>query len=140
LPQLRNSVVTCMKTHKTRYWQIKIPDDWQVESDPDCEILYQQDGPGELHISAVHMDQDVDDQTLQDMAGDHIQSGADAEDVDLGQFDGLFLDYESKGEYWREWYLRRGPLLLYVSYACELKHEGEEDDVVEMMLESLCVV
>lgn len=126
-----------MKTHTTKYWQIKLPDDWLVESDPDCEILYQKEGVGELHISANLFDTAVPDSTLLAMVEEHTDAGADAEEVDLGEFDGVFLDYESKGEFWREWYLRSGSLLLFVSYVCALQHEGEEDDVVEMMLESL---
>ncbi len=126
-----------MQTCTDDYWQIQIPDDWTVEKDPDCVSIYHDESFGILQISAEQFDDDVTFETLQDFAEEHIEAGAELEELDLGQFSGFTLDYSIDNEYWREWYLKYDKLFIFVTYNCQLEDESNEDDIIDTILESL---
>ena len=126
-----------MKQLKSSYWQVNIPEGWSVEHDPECETLLDPDGIGEVQISATMLDEQVSNDVLMGLASEHIDAGADFEEVELGDFSGITLDYEDEEGYWQEWYLMSDSLILFVTYACDPEHEGKIEDVVEMILESL---
>ena len=126
-----------MQTFTDDYWQIQIPDDWTAEKDPDCVSIYHDESFGILQISAEQFDDDVTFETLQDFAEEHIEAGAELEDLDLGQFSGFTLDYSIDNEYWREWYLKYDRLFIFVTYNCQLEDESNEDDIIDTILSSL---
>jgi len=126
-----------MKTFTDSYWQITIPDDWQAERDPDCVSVFHDDSFGILQISAEEFDDEVTAETLEELAAEHIDAGAELEEVQLGPFAGFSLDYSIEDEYWREWYLCYDRLFIYVTYNCQLEDESNEDDIIDAILESL---
>lgn len=126
-----------MKHFISEYWQVNLPDDWVGREDPDSTTLYHPEGTGELQISASKYETDISDDELLELVEEHLESGADVEEVVCGRFEGLTLDYEAEDEYWREWYLSSGPILLFVTYVCDLADEEKEGDLVEFILESL---
>ena len=128
-----------MKKYNTQYWKVSLPDDWEVEEDDEVVAIFNPTGMGELQISTVKYDEPVSGDALLDFAEEHIEAGAEPEEVTLGEFDGLVLDYELDGEYGCEWYLVSGSLFLFVTYVCDAGDEEQEHDVVEMILESLAV-
>ena len=126
-----------MKTYMDTYWQVDIPDDWQVEQDPDCVSIFHDDSFGILQISAEQFDEEVSFETLQDLAEEHIDAGADPDEVEFGPFEGITLDYSIENEYWREWYLKYDRLFVFVTYNCLLEDESNEDDIIDAILASL---
>jgi hypothetical protein len=128
-----------MKKHHDQLWEITLPDDWEVESDEDSVSLYHPEGPGTLQISATRQEDMITEDDLREMAADHLEAGAEPEEVELGDFDGFVLRYDTEGEYWCEWYLKAEHRLLFVTYACALEDEGEEEDVVEAVLDTLAL-
>ena len=126
-----------MKTFKTADWQIDLPDHWQVEQQEDFLVIHDPGGTGELQISATRFDEPVSGEMLYDMAAGHLQANAEEDEVELGDFAGITLDYESGSEYWQEWYLMSGPVFLFATYGCDLVDEGSEDDIIAAMLDSL---
>ena len=126
-----------MKLYTDSYWQITIPDDWIVESDPDCVSVYHEDSFGVLQISAEQFEEDISFETLQEFAEEHIDAGADPEEVGYGVFEGFTLDYDVDNEYWREWYLKYDRLFVFVTYNCSLEDESNEDDIIDTILDSL---
>lgn len=126
-----------MKTYTDAYWQADIPDDWQAEQDPDCVSIFHDDSFGILQISADQFEEEVTFDTLEELAEEHIDAGAEPEEVQLGPFSGFTLDYSIDNEYWREWYLRYDRLFLYVTYNCQLEDESNEDDIIDAILASL---
>jgi len=129
-----------MKSYRSTYWQVDLPDDWVSEQEDDSVVLYQPDHGGSVVLSAVREEQEISDEYLADLVEDHIEAGAELEEVELGNFSGLSCCYEGEGEYWCEWYLRSDQTLLFVTYNCSLEEEGTQDDVVESILESLQVI
>ncbi len=130
---------TPMKTFKTPHWQIDLPDHWQVEHEADHHVIHDPQGRGELQLSATCFDEPVSGDMLYDMAAEHLQASAEEDEVELGDFVGITLDYEAGGEYWQEWYLMSGRVFLFATYGCDLADEGSEADIIATMLESLRV-
>ncbi len=128
-----------MKKYKTADWHITLPDDWRVEEDEDVLTLFHPEGIGELQISTLNYDQPLSGDALLEFAAEHIEAGAEPEEITLGEFDGIVLDYEIDDEYGCEWYLLAGSLFLFVTYVCDAGDEEQEHDVVELILESLGV-
>lgn len=126
-----------MKTFQTNTWSVSLPDDWEEEHDGEGVTLFNPDGFGALEISAVERDEPVDDGFLEYMAAEHLEAGAEPDDVEFGDFEGLEFSYDDEGNYWREWYLGADTLMLYVTYHCPLADEGREDDEVDAILETL---
>ncbi|MDH5444438.1 MAG: hypothetical protein OEY52_02710 [Gammaproteobacteria bacterium] len=126
-----------MKTYTDNFWQITIPDDWQAELDDDCTSIFHDDSFGILQISAEEFEDEVDYETLAELAEEHIDAGAELEDIQLGPFEGFTLDYSIDKEFWREWYLCYDRLFIYVTYNCLLEDESSEDDIVDTILSSL---
>jgi len=128
-----------MKKYKSQDWQLTLPDDWQVEEDDEVIAIFHPQGMGELQISTVKYEQLVSGDTLMELAGEHIEAGAEPEETTLGEFDGIVLDYEVDGEYGCEWYLASGSLFLFITYVCDAGDEEQEHDVIELILESLAL-
>jgi len=129
-----------MKTYETETWSINLPDDWEEEHDDEGVTLFNPEGSGALEISAVERDEPVDDGFLEYMAVEHLEAGAEPDEVEYGDFEGLEFSYDDDGNYWREWYLRADNLMLYVTYHCPVADEGREDDEVDAILETLQLV
>ncbi|MFA7388563.1 MAG: hypothetical protein WCZ87_13010 [Thiohalobacteraceae bacterium] len=126
-----------MKTFRSDHWSINLPDDWEEEQDDEGVTLFDPQASGALKISAMPQGQTVDDGFLEYMAAEHLEAGAEPEEAELGDFDGLMLSYGDAELYWREWYLRADELMLYVTYHCPLADEGKQDDEVDAILETL---
>ncbi|KAB7624305.1 hypothetical protein [Alkalilimnicola sp. S0819] len=118
-------------------WKIDLPAHWEVEEDEDSTIIYEEDGVGALQISGLVAEQDVTDGDLREFAAEHLAAGARAEAVELGEFSGFTFSYTEDDEHWREWYLRTGPVALFVTYNCDLEDRGVEDEAMEQVLGTL---
>ncbi len=128
-----------MKTYETDLYTINLPDHWDEEHDEEGVTLFDPHGCGALEISVTEQEDVVDDGFLEYMAEEHLEAGAEPNEVEFGDFEGLEFSYSDEGKYWREWYLRADNLLLYVTYNCPLADEGAEDDDVEAILETLAL-
>lgn len=101
--------------------------------------LFHPGGRGTLTLSATCEQEDISDDYIEALLDEYLDAGADLYDAEYASFSGVTFCYDDSEEYWCEWYLRSGPVLLYVTYNCPLANEGEEDDVIESILESLSV-
>lgn len=129
-----------MKKYQTDDWKITLPDEWQVDDDAEVLTLYHPEGVGELQISTIKFDEPLSGDALLKLAAEHIEAGAEPEEVTLGEFDGIVLEYEVDGEYGCEWYLLAGSLFLFVTYVCDCGDDEQEHDLVEFILESLTLI
>ncbi len=118
-------------------WNIDIPADWEADQDEDYLILYDPDGVGALNLSGMVTDAEVTDADLREFAAEHLEAGAKIREVELGDFTGFTLNYREGDEYWQEWFLRSGPIALFVTYNCEYDDKGVEDEALEEILNSL---
>lgn len=126
-----------MSKYTSRYWSVVLPEDWQGESDDESDVLYAEEGYGELCISADRQDKKPDDDFLKYLAEEHISAGAQTYPVKLGDFNGFTLSYDTDEEYWIEWYLCSGNVVLFATYQCQTIEEGIEDEMVRRIMGSL---
>lgn len=127
-----------MKRYLSKHWQIDVPSNWEHEvQDEDRVLFFDPETNGALVISALQEDEPIDDDYLEDMLEEHLAEDADLYDETCGDFSGVSCCYDAEDEYWCEWYLYTDRVMLFVTYNCPLDDAGEEDDVVDSMLESL---
>lgn len=118
-------------------WSITCPDSWEVEHDDGTVTCFDPDGPGALQLSALRNDKPVDDKFLRHLAAEHLEAGAQAGKVQYGDFTGFELSYDDDEQFWREWYLRAGQIVVFATYNCPLAAEGQEDAAIDAVLETL---
>lgn len=133
-------IIISMKKYQTEYWKITLPDEWQVDDNDEGLTLFHPDGAGELQISTVKFDEEPGGEALLELAAEHIEAGAEPEEVTLGEFDGIVLEYEVDDEYGCEWYLLAGSLFLFATYICNAGDDEQEHDVIAFILESLILI
>jgi hypothetical protein len=93
---------------------------------------------GALQISSARKESGpVTSDDLREFAAEHIEAGARLRDVTLGDFTGYHLHFGTEGTYWRYWYLRCGPTLVFITYNCALEKRGSEDKEIQVILETL---
>lgn len=74
---------------------------------------------------------------LRDFAAEHLKAGAKPRATEAGDFLGFEICYGDEERFWRQWYLRNGSQMLFVTYNCGLESRGVEDDRVGVALASL---
>lgn len=128
-----------MEKYISEFWQVDLPVGWEVEEEEGVVSLFHPDSSGALVLSATNEEEDISDDYLEELLSEHIDAGADIEDVEYSDFSGVTCCYDDAEEYWCEWYLRAGPILLFITYNCPIEDEGNEDDLIESILESLAL-
>ena len=118
-------------------WSLGIADGWHGRHDPDCATIVAVPEVGALQISAFFNDSAVTDADLREFAAEHLEAGAISRKVTLGDFVGFTIAFGTKDEFWREWYLRNGGQMLFVTYNCDADQRGIEDEAVDEMLATL---
>ena len=61
-----------MKHHKEQYWQITLPDNWVVETEDDCQSVYDPDGVDILEISAALQQEPLTQEDLKSIAAEYL--------------------------------------------------------------------
>lgn len=131
-----------MRKYKNQYWSVNVPTLWDAEYsvDEQADIVYDNNGIGELFISTIYQEEGVSEEQLEAMASEHINADAEIDDVECGDFTGITVSYIKESEYWCEWYLCSDNVLLFISYNCNDDNAEEDEDVVESILDSLEVL
>ena len=125
---------------QTQWWSVEIPDEWSAQVDDDTVSLLDCDELGSIDISAMRRDAgDVGIAELEALAGDTIAAGHTPAAVTLGPLSGIGFEYLEQGEFWREWYLGAGPLLVLVTYNCDAEHRDFDRPLVDDILSTITV-
>jgi hypothetical protein len=99
-------------------WQsfsFDVSGDWSAIEDPECLSLTLSEEGALQASSAVKQAGDVTDVDLLFKAEERSAWGQ-AMPAQCGEFEGISYEYESEGTAWRRWFLRKGRLLLFVTY------------------------
>jgi uncharacterized glyoxalase superfamily protein PhnB len=120
-----------------RAWSLRYPRSWQASYDDVAASFVGPSDIGALQISSIRKKTGAaTDEDLLEMAARHGDR-ADIRAVTLGDFGGFSTRREEDGLAWTWWWLRRGSLVLAVTYSCDPLHDGEEAGVVEDILSTL---
>jgi hypothetical protein len=128
-----------MKTYQGHYFSVTLPANWDAEFDAEegVDVLYNPDGYGEIQISSVLHAEQLTSNDLMHIAEEDLQAGATLQELDLGDLNGFWFDYVAAEEYWCEWYLCSGRLMLFATYSCPLKDEAREFSDVDLIIRTL---
>ena len=128
-----------MKNYQGNYFTAEIPDTWNAEFDHEegLDVLYAENGLSEIQLSSVIHEQELTPNDLMHIAEEDLQAGASLQEIDQGEFHGFWFDYQIDKEYWREWYLCCGQLMLFVTYNCPVEDEGKDSDEVDKIIDTL---
>ena len=118
-------------------WSLVVPDGWRAWHDDECATLVGGGEIGVLQISAAFKDAEVSDTDLRGFAAEHLEAGAKPRLIKAGDFVGFEIAFSDQERFWRQWYLRNGRQMLFVTYNCGLESRGVEDGPVGATLASL---
>lgn len=127
-----------MKTFSSTWWSVQVPETWVVEQDEECVAFTASPEIGVLQLSAARNENGLaTDEDLLEFAEEHISSGAKLTSVNIGKLSGFYLQYSDGEFHCREWWLRSGNTVVFVTYTADLELSGQEDPVVDQILTTL---
>lgn len=96
-------------------WSLDVSDEWSVTKHEECLSLALSDG-GALQASSARKEQGA--VTQRDLLWSEAEraSWGEWKPVRCGEFTGIFYEYVQEAAVWRRWYLRSGPVLLFITY------------------------
>ena len=118
-------------------WKLRLLDGWTDKHQLAEHLLVPPDGGAVLSIHTTRTNRGLTDKDLRHLARDLIEDGYEPEGVKLGEFEGLAFRYEEDNSYWRQWYVRNGPLSLQINYDCPESHQGMHDADIDKILATL---
>ena len=126
---------------ETEWWSIGVPPEWWAEREEDSIVIGDRDDVGSIEIStlwnALAEASGVDVERIARESGEPAWQWSACT---AGAFSGIGCSYvEGQDAVW-EWYLAHGPLLLFVTYSCDIDNSGLDLAAVEEILETLAAV
>ncbi len=127
-----------MNIVETDYWCLMLPPEWSAEQEEGSVLITDQDGIGELAITAlVREPVDAPGPSLSEIAQTESPEVSSWVSVVFGEFSGVTGEFTEEGTVLQEWYLSHGVALLYCTYACDAEDAGMDMAAVEEMLGTL---
>jgi hypothetical protein len=125
----------------TEWWSIAIAPEWWTEREEDAVVIGDRDEVGSILISTLCKEEgEFQSSEVEQIARDNAEPGCRWRSASFGDFSGLFTSYTEEGSAVREWYLGAGPVLLFVTYCCDLENAGMDDAAVDEILDTLQLV
>jgi hypothetical protein len=122
----------------TEWWSIAIAPEWWTEREEDAVIIGDRDEVGSILITTLRRDEgEFEAAELQQIAKDNAEKECDWTPAEAGDFRGIYTSYAEEGSAVREWYLAAGPVLLFITYCCDLDNAGMDDAAVDDILDTL---
>ena len=94
-----------------------LPEGWRGQHDEECSTITRVRCKGALQISACRKERSaVTDVDLREFAFEQREGSAQLRRYRFGTFGGFGASSLRNGTYWREWWLRAGSVMLYVTF------------------------
>jgi hypothetical protein len=120
------------------WWRVRLPSGWSGHPDKECATFRARPPRGALQISSARKDEGrVTDQDLKEFAEGRVPLSTALRALTIGLFSGFSAEYSREGCFWKEWWLRSGHLMVYVTYNVEGGSEDSETAAVERIMASL---
>jgi len=122
---------------ESSWWSLQLPADWEWEEGEDCVSFFSDDSVGALQVSAYQKEgADVDDADLLEFIPEEIPV-ASGTPVKIGVFTGFLISYHEDETYWRQWWLKAGQIMVYLTYNTDPADQGTEDAVIDQIVSTL---
>lgn len=119
-------------------WSVEVSDLWVVTEHPECLTLELSEQAALQLSSAIKDSGAVEDEDLFQFSAENQQeSWGEHRSSALGDFVGIFFEYQEDGDTWVRWYLRNASTLLFVTYNGETEVAKAERFEVQRVLQSL---
>lgn len=125
-----------MHTVETDWWLLDLPEEWSAEQDEETVVISDEDGVGALEITMLEYEDDSPMEVKQ-LAKQLMPDDVAGQAAELGDFAGLYFQYQDEGDAVREWIVQRDARTLLVSYSCDADDAGMDDAVIDEILETL---
>jgi hypothetical protein len=132
--------VLAVKVLETEWWTLALPPEWWAEAEGESILVGDRDEVGCIEISTLHKESgEFDLASLLELARAEAEQALEWRQIALGEFRGWCAGYTAEGAAIREWYVARGPLLLFITYSCDGENRGMDDAAVDELLDTLSV-
>jgi hypothetical protein len=130
-----------MNVLETEWWTMALPPEWWAEAEGDSILVGDRDEVGCIEISTLQRESGAfSAEEVLALARENAEAALDWDEVEPGDFAGFTASYEEEGVAIREWYVARGPLLLFITYSCDEDNRGMDDAAVDQLLDTLLPV
>lgn len=126
-----------MHTIETDWWLLDLPEEWQAEQDDETIVITDEDGIGMLEITSLEPEGDARGVDLKALARQLLPDSGAGAAARIGDFEGLYFQYQEEGDAVREWLVQCDGHVLLVSYACDVDDAGMDDAFVDEVLDTL---
>ncbi|MGH9776939.1 MAG: hypothetical protein ACRD5I_00860 [Candidatus Acidiferrales bacterium] len=119
-------------------WSVELPSGWTGHAGQECATFQANPPLGALQISSARKDSaPVSDKHLKEFASERLPPGVLLKEAGYGSFSGFSAEYAKEDRFWKEWWLKSGQLMVYVTYNVVQEMKDSERDSVERILASL---
>ena len=123
--------------YKSVWWKAKVPGDWDTNEDDVCVTFKSQRWSGAIQVSAaIKAAAQVTDADLRELADQRI-ANRQVKIVTTAKFEGIHVEYLDNDNFWREWWLRSGNLMVYITYNVEKQLQVVERATIEEFINGL---
>jgi hypothetical protein len=126
-----------MHTIETDWWLLDLPEEWQAEQDDETIVITDDDGVGVLEITSLEAEGDGREADLKALAKELFPDSGPGSAARIGDFEGLYFQYQEEGDAVREWLVQCDGRVLLVSYSCDVDDAGMDDSFVDEVLDTL---
>ena len=126
------------KEFASHWWAIKLPADWQASESDECVTLSGRRFSSAVQITAARKEAElITDEDLKEFADERLNEKTSRSKINITMFTGLYAEHVTNGIFWREWWLRSGHLMVYVTYNIEEEFREAESFLIDEVVGSL---
>lgn len=130
-----------MNILETEWWSVGVPPEWWAEREDDAIVISDRDDVGSIEISTLRKESgDFAAAEVEAIARDNGEPDWDWTTTSAGDFKGVCSAYREDGDAVREWYLASGPLLLFITYSCDIENSELDSAAVDEILGTLALL
>lgn len=132
--------VQAKATYESACWSIQIPQEWEIEQDEECVTFISVSRLSAFQVSAAtKIGEEVGDKDLPEFAADQCVIQVQVKNIKTVFCTGLYREYIESSTYWREWYLRAGNLMIFITYNIDEKHKDLEKKMVDDAINTIAL-
>ena len=130
-----------MNVLETEWWTLMLPPEWWADSQEDSILIGDRDEVGCIEISTLHKDDGAFTRdNLEEIAAAGSEGSQAWRAAALGEFTGFTGEFVEEDAAIREWYVANGPVMLFITYSCDLENQGMDNAAVDELLDTLLVL
>ena len=129
------------EVYQSTWWSLKLQTGWVAHENADCVSFSATPSGGVLQVSAIRKPSGpVTSQDLHDFASGSRGGVKNLQHVELSQISGIASEYVREKRYWREWWLKKGSTVVYLTYNVAAAARETEVDVIDKMISSVTIL